>query len=59
MTWHRRLLAVRRIAIKIMPLSMAHKLASRIFEFANEGLPLHTSNSTGSFWAMPGAGDRS
>lgn len=55
----RGLSAVRRIAVQVMPAAVANQHAPRLFEFFDEGLALHTSNSTGCCRAAAGAGERS
>jgi hypothetical protein len=53
------LVAIARIAVHVVSLAVTHELASRLLQFPDQGLPLHTSNSTGCCWAAAGAGDRS
>lgn len=58
-TRHGSLLAVGRITVDVVPTAMAQELASSLFQLPEEGLALHTSNSSGCRCAAAGAGGRS
>jgi hypothetical protein len=59
MPGHRYLLSIGRIAVDIATLAVPAEHAPGGRQLADKCSPLHTSNSTGSRWALDGAGRRS
>ena len=59
MTGNGGLSPVRGVAVDIVSPTMTNQYAPRLFQFLDEGLAFHTSNSTDCCMALAGAGDRS